>query len=106
MNDRASFIVLLFRYFMTIFVITFLVSLFWNTISGTNMFPFKVVIGVSAVLTVLFNVVGWVVVTIGGEVILRNDKEYQEWKAKGGRPYWDTLGWPINPNPPEDRDNN
>lgn len=104
MTNRPSAFVLLFRYFMTVFVLVFLVSIFWNTLSGTNMFPFKIVIGVSVLLTVLFNVVGWIVVTLGGEVILRNDQEFQEWKAKGGRPYLDHLGWPINPTPPDDRE--
>jgi len=103
MNDRPSAFVLLFRYFMTVFVIIFLVSIFWNTLSGTNMFPFKVVIGVSVVLTVLFNVVSWVVVTLGGEAILHNDQEFQEWKRKGGRPYWDSIGWPINTATPIER---
>jgi hypothetical protein len=106
MTNRPSVVVLMFRYFVTIFILMFLVSLFWNVLSGTNMFPFRAVIGVSVVLTVLFNIVGWVVVTLGGELILRNDNEYQEWKAKGGRPYLDHLGWPINPTPPEDQDNN
>ena len=104
MNNRPSAFVLLFRYFVTVFVIVFLVSIFWNTLSGTNMFPLNVVIGVSVTLTILFNVVGWVVVTLGGEVILRNDQEFQEWKAKGGRPYLDHLGWPINPTSPDDRE--
>lgn len=104
MTDRPSAIVLLLRYFATVFIIIFAISVFWNTLSGTNMFPFKIVVGVSVVLTVLFNFVGWVVVTIGGEAILRNDKEYQEWKAKGGRPYLDHLGWPINPTPPNGKE--
>ena len=104
MANRPSAIVLMFRYFMTVFVITFLISLFWNVLSGSNMFPFSAVIGVSLVLTVLFNVVGWVVVTFGGEVILRNDEEFQEWKRKGGRPYLDHLGWPINPTPPNHKE--
>lgn len=46
------------RYFVTVFVIIFAISIFWNTLSGTNIFPIKVVIGVSVVLTVLFNIVG------------------------------------------------
>ena len=103
MTNRPSVVVLMIRYFVTVFVLVFLVSIFWNTLSGTNMFPFRAVIGVSAVLTVLFNLVGWVVVTLGGETILHNDQEFQEWKAKGGRPYLDHLGWPINPTPPDDR---
>ncbi len=104
MSNRPSAIVLMFRYFMTVFVITFLISLFWNVLSGTNMFPFKAVIGVSVVLTVLFNCVGWIVVTLGGEAILRNNQEFHEWKRKGGRPYLDHLGWPINPTPPNDKE--
>ena len=104
MNNRPSVIVLMFRYFVTIFMITFLISMFWNGLSGTNMFPFSAVIGVSVVLTVLFNVVGWVVVTFGGEAILRNDQEFQEWKRKGGRPYWDSIGWPINTATPIERE--
>lgn len=103
MNDRPSVVFLMFRYFMTVFVITFLVSLFWNTLSGTNMFPFKVVIGVAVVLTLLFNVVGWIVVTLGGEVILHNDANFQKWKRMGGRPYWDSIGWPINTATPIER---
>lgn len=102
MNDRPSAIVLMVRYFVTVLLIMFMISLFWNVLSGTNMFPFRVVIGVSVVLTVLSNVVGWVLVTLGGEAILHNDQEFQEWKQRGGRPYLDHLGWPINPTPPDD----
>ena len=104
MNSRPSVFVLMIRYFVTVFVLVFLVSIFWNTLSGTNMFPFRVVIGVSMVLTVIFNVVGWIVVTVGGEVILHDDQEFQDWKAKGGRPYLDHLGWPINPMPPNHKE--
>ena len=106
MTNRPSVVVLMFRYFVTIFVITFLISIFWNVLSGTNMFPFSAVIGVSVVPTVLFNVVGWVVVTGGSKVLLNNDPDFQKWKEMGGRPYWDHIGWPINPTPPEDQDNN
>lgn len=104
MNNRPSVFVLMLRYFVTIFVLVFLISLFWNTLSGMNMFPFKVVIGVSMLLTAIFTGVGWVVVTVGSQVILRDDPEFQEWKAKGGRPYWDSLRWPINTTPHDDRD--
>lgn len=103
MNSCPSVLVLLLRYFVTIFVITFLISIFWNTLSGTNMFPFKVVIGVSVVLTVLFNVVGWTVSTLGAEVLLKNDPDFQKWKKMGGRPYWDSVGWPINTATPIER---
>lgn len=104
MNSRPSVLVLLLRYFVTIFVITFLISLFWNVLSGTNMFPLEAVVGVSVVLTVLFNVVGWVVVTGGSKVLLNNDPDFKKWKRKGGRPYLDHLGWPINPTPPNHKE--
>ncbi len=104
MNNRPSAFALLLRYFMTIFVITFLISMFWNGLSGTNMFPFRAVIGVSVVLTVLFNVVGWVVVTGGSKMLLNNDPNFQKWKRMGGRPYWDSIGWPINTATPIERE--
>jgi len=102
-NNRPSVFVLLFRYFMTMFVITFLSSLFWNTLSGINMFPFPAVIGSAVFLTVLFNVVGWVVSTIGAEVLLKDNDNYKRWKQMGGRPYWDSIGWPINTATPIER---
>jgi len=104
MNERPSISMLLLRYFVTVLVITFLFSMFWNTLSGTNMFPFEAVIGVSVVLTVLFNVVGWVINTIAREVLLGRNAEYQKWKKMGGRPYWDSLGWPINTATPIERE--
>ncbi len=103
MNNRPSAFVLLFRYFVTVFVIVFLVSIFWNTLSGTNMFPFGAVIGVSVTLTFLFTSVGWLVSTVGAEVLLNNDPEFQKWKQMGGRPYWDSIGWPINTATPIER---
>lgn len=104
MNSRPSVFVLMLRYYLTVFVLTFLISLFWNGLSGMNMFPFKVVIGVSVVLTVLFNVVGWVVVTGGSKVLLNNDPNFQKWKKMGGRPYWDSIGWPVNTATPIERE--
>ena len=104
MNDRPSAFVLMFRTFCTVFVITFLISIFWNVLSWSNMFPFSVVIGVSVVLTLLFTCVGWLVSTVGAGVLLQNNNEYQQWKTKGGRPYWDSLGWPINTATPIERE--
>ena len=62
---------LMFRMFGTIFVIVFLISLFWNTLTGTNMFPVHVVFWVSVVLTFLFTGAGWVGVTVGSQVLLK-----------------------------------
>ena len=104
MTSRPSVFVLIFRYFVTVFLIVFMISLFWNGLSGTNMFPFGAVIGVSVVLTVLFNVVGWAVVTGGSQVLLNNDPEFLKWKQMGGRPYWDSIGWPINTATPIERE--
>ncbi len=96
MTDRPSIFVLIFRYFVTVFLIVFMISLFWNGLSGTNMFPFSAVVGVAVVLTFLFTGVGWVVVTGGSQVLLNKDPNFQRWKRMGGRPYWDSIGWPIN----------
>ena len=96
MTNRRSRIWLMFRMFCTVFVIVFLFSLFWNTLSDRNMFPFNVVFWTSVVLTVLFTCVGWIGVTVGSQVLLNDDPDFQKWKQRGGRPYWDTLGWPIN----------
>ena len=104
MNDRPSVFALMLRYFLTIFVFMFLLSMFWNGLSGTNMFSFKAVIGVSVVLTVLFNIVGWVVVNVGSNVLLNNNPSFQKWKQMGGRPYWDSIGWPINTSTPIERE--
>jgi hypothetical protein len=104
MNNRPSRIVLMLRMFGVIFVLTILISMFWNGLSGINMFPFEAVVGVSLVLTFLFAGVGWVVVTLGGEVLLRDDPNFQKWKQMGGRPYWDSIGWPINTATPIERE--
>ena len=97
MTNRPSRTWLMFRMFGTIFVIVFLISLFWNTLSGRDMFPIAVAFWVSVVLTLWFTLAGWVGVTAGSQVLLRNDAEFQKWKQRGGRPFWDgALGWPIN----------
>jgi hypothetical protein len=104
MTNRPSAIVLLLRYFATIFVFMLLVSMFFNGLSGTNMFPFRAVVGSSVLLTLLFNIVGWVVVTGGSKVLLNNNPNFQKWKQMGGRPYWDSIGWPINTSTPIERE--
>jgi hypothetical protein len=60
MSNRPSRIVLMFRMFCTLFVIVFLISLFWNTLSGRDMFPIAIVFWVSVVLTIWFTIAGWV----------------------------------------------
>jgi len=82
--------------FGTIFVIAFIISLFWNTLSGSNMFPLRIVFWASVVLTVVITTSGWVIVNSASSVILKNDSNFQNWKERGGRPYWDNIGWPVN----------
>ncbi len=96
MTNRPSRTRLLFRMFCTIFVLSFLISLFRNTISGMNMLPLKVVFWVSVVLTIWITAVGWTLVTAVSKVLMRNDADFEKWQQAGGRPYWDSLGWPIN----------
>jgi hypothetical protein len=102
MTNRSPFY-LMARMFAFFFVGALLISQFFNGLSGINMFPFGAVIGVAFVLTLLTTGIGWTVVTGGSEVLLRGDPEFQKWKAKGGRPYWDYLGWPINTATPVER---
>lgn len=103
MIKRRSRTWLMFRMFCCVFIILTITKLFWDTLGylagvGFSILPFNIVFWVSVVLTVWFTCWGWIGVTVGSEVLLKNDPEFQEWKKKGGRPYWDGgLGWPINP---------
>ena len=103
MTNRPSAIVLMGRMFAAIFIIMFLISKIFNSLSGMTMFPLPGVIIASMMLTVICTVIGWVVVTGGMEALHGNDSEYKNWKAQGGRPYWDTLEWPINTATPIER---
>lgn len=94
---------LLFRMWFTVFIIVCIIRLFWNTVSGFNMFPLNVAFGVSVMLTGLFTVMGLIVVGGGTNFLHRNDPEFQRWKKNGGRAYWDTLGWPIGTASPIER---
>lgn len=97
MTNRPSRTWLMFRMFGTIFVLVFLIWMFWNTLSGRDMFPIAIAFWVSVVLTVWFTIAGWVGVTAGSPELLRTDAEFTKRKQRGGRPYWDeALGWPIN----------
>ena len=97
MSSHPSPVVLIARMFGFNLVGCFLISLFWNVLSGSNMFPVGVVFWVAVILTVIFVSIGCATVTMGSEVLLKDDSEFQEWKAQGGRPYWDSLPSPINP---------
>ena len=98
MNDgRSSAVVIVVRMFCTIFLIAFACSIFWNSLSGRTMLSLEVAFWVAVVLTVLFLVIGWVVVTVGGNLLLGDDRDFKQWKDQGGRPYLDSLPSPINP---------
>jgi len=97
MNNRPSPLLLTLRFLGVAFVVCLMMAVFWNTLSGMIMFPFVAVVCVAVVLTVIFISVGWTTVTVGSEVLLKDDPEFQKWKAQGGRPYWDSLPTLINP---------
>jgi hypothetical protein len=80
-----------------------MMAVFWNTLAGLVIFPFAAVVCVAVVLTAIFISVGWTTVTVGSEVLLKDDAEFQKWKASGGRPYWDSLPTLINPATPLER---
>lgn len=96
-NGRTSAIMLAARMFGCVLVISVGSSVFWNGISGREMFPIGVSVVVAVVVTAFLLLIGFVVVTLGGNALLGNDPEYQRWRAHGGRPYLDSLPKPINP---------
>ncbi|MFO0917822.1 MAG: hypothetical protein U0872_05840 [Planctomycetaceae bacterium] len=96
-NSRSSSFTIIARMFAFTLMVTVGCSIFWNTLSGSNMLPLAVAFWVAVVLTVLFVVIGWATVTLGSSVLLRDDAEFQKWKAQGGRPYLDSLPQPIKP---------
>jgi hypothetical protein len=102
-SNRSSATALIVRLFLFVLVLSVGSSLFWNGLSGREMFPLLVAIIVAVVVTAFLLVIGFVVVTIGGNALLGNDPNYQKWKAQGGRPYWDSLPPPINTDSPETR---
>jgi hypothetical protein len=89
-------VLLVLRMFATVFIIVCLIAMFWNTLSGRDMFPMTVAFWVAVVLTIMFTAAGWAGATVGSKVFLNNDPGHQNWKRRGGRPFWDTVGWPIN----------
>lgn len=103
MSDRLSRLALFVRHFLAVLAIMLVITRVFNALSGMNMFPLVPVVFAALILTVMSTVIGWIVVTGGMETFHGNDPSYKEWKARGGRPYWDTLGWPINRTTPRDR---
>lgn len=105
MADRPSAVTLIARMFGIVFMIVFGISVVLNMLGGRNVFSVDVVFWVSVTLTAIYICVGWTVVTGGSHVLLRDDPEFQEWKEQGGRPYLDSLPWPIHSDSPDDRKN-
>ncbi len=98
MNDgRTSAMSLIARMFVLVLLLSVGSSLFWNGLSGREMFPLSVSVIVAVVVTTILIGIGFVVVTLGGNALLGNDPNYQKWKAQGRRPYLDSLPPPINP---------
>lgn len=96
MSAKPSALTLMFRMFCTVAFMLFVISVFWNVVSGFNMFPLVVVLISAAVITILFVIVGGIFTNIAGEVVYGNNSKYKKWKDDGGRPFWDSLAWPIN----------
>lgn len=105
MRNLPSAFVLIARMFAFNFIGSYLISLFWNGLSGRDMFPLAIVFWVAFTLTMIFMSIGWAVVTVGSEMLLKGDQEFQEWKEQGGRPYLDSMPWPIHPDASDDREN-
>jgi hypothetical protein len=100
-DSRTSAVALIARMFLFVLVISVGSALFWNGLSGRDMLPIGVAVIVAVVVTGLLLLIGIVVVTVGSNLLLGNDPEYQRWRAQGGRPYFDSLPPPINTDSPE-----
>ena len=55
--------------------------------------------GLSAIFGIIF--ILWLIVNLG--TFLYDPKNYLVWKRGGGDPFFDTLHWPFNTDPPEVR---
>lgn len=77
------------------FLITMPFCLFLNFVGIP--FPIPVVIILAFILGTWTTVVQWAFVTIAMNIWYRNDPRYHKWKYEGGRPYWDTVVWPVGP---------
>ena len=60
-------------------------------------FEFPVVVVLSFVFGTWATAVEWAFITVVMNWWYRNEPTYHKWKSKGGRPYWDTVDWPIGP---------
>lgn len=95
--NRPSPTYLIFRMFCYFFGGFLLARLFWNTLSGRDMFELHVAFWCAVVMTALTIIPGWLVMTFMSSVVYRHDYRHQMEKQKGFRPYWDTLPWPVQP---------
>lgn len=102
-SGRSSTLTIIVRLFLFVLVLTVGSSLFWNGMSCRDMLPLGVSVVVAVVVTAFLLLIGFVVVTLGGNALLGNDPIYQKWKAQGGRPYFDSLPPPINTDSAEKR---
>jgi hypothetical protein len=103
MFNRPSRCWLMFRMYLTIFLILTGISLLTGFLGGRIMLTFDVIFFVALNLTLLITGVGWLAVNLGATILLADDPEFDEWRRAGGRPYWDSLPWPINPSSATER---
>lgn len=98
--NKESKIGIVFRIFLFYATLLFVFSIFWNVlvraVGGSAYFPFAVVCTVATILTMITVVFQSIFVTIFAEIFLGKNESYKQWKASGGRPYWDKIGWPAN----------
>ena len=67
--------------------------------------PLGAILGAAAILFFVFYGVGYLVTTVGTNVIHRNDPHYQEYRKSGGQPFLDNLpslkDWQSGPRNPD-----
>lgn len=90
-DDRPSKAVLSLRFFGFTFAVVLGLAVVLNTLSGIVMLALPVVIIVAIVLSIVFISIGSATSNLGAKLLVEKDPEYQAWKKRGGRPYWDYL---------------
>lgn len=103
-QHRSSPLSIVLRFFFFVLVTYIVIAFLWNSLSARPMWTFTEMV-LSALCFVGFVVMlGLVVVPLGAKLLLGNSPGYQQWTAQGGRPFWDSVPSPFNPDSDLTRD--
>ena len=97
MNQRTPKAEVAGRSFITVLVISIIIGLVWNAMTGTVFWTLGPLVIGSLMIVVFFGGFGWIVVNVGTRLFCGRDPEFQNYVKSGGDPYFDTLPSPLNP---------